>query len=283
MGGSVGAGGAGASVAWREEDGRRAGEFATLDAVLRLFLVLCLSTVLVSATELGREIAKRHEERAGGRVRDLQSLYAEGRTMIQGEVIEFKLWAARPNLLRVESTSPSRKVTQVFDGKHEPVITHSDVEGGRPLRMSPAERKDFIANADFDGPLMDHAAKGYSVDYAGTDLVADRPADKLLVMSPHDDVLFLWVDARTAEVVKRSVFRIVREQRLTMDTYFGDFREVAGTLQPHRVETKVGERTVYLMVVARMEGNSPQVTAERFAAPEGWPALAVELKAPTQP
>ena len=251
--------------------------------MLRLLLVFCLSCLAVSATELGREIVQRHEQRAGGRVRELRSLYAEGRTTIQGEVIDFKMWAERPNRLRVESTSPTRRVTQVFDGRHEPVIMHSDVEGGRPLRMSPAERRDFIANADFDGPLMDHAAKGFSVDYAGTDLVADRPADKLLVMSPHDDVLFLWVDARTAEVVKRSVFRIVREQRLTMDTYFGDFREVAGTLQPHRVETKVGERTVYLMVVARMEGNSSQVTAERFAVPEGWPALAVEFKSPTQP
>lgn len=251
--------------------------------MLRLLIVLGLSSVLVSATELGREIAQRHEARAGGRARALQSLYAEGRTLIQGEAIEFKLWAARPNLLRVESTSPKRKVTQIFDGKHEPVITHTDVEGGRPLRMSPAERKDFIANADFDGPLMDHVAKGYSVDYAGTDLVEDRPADKLLVMSPHDDVLFLWVDSRTAEVVKRSVFRIVREQRVTVDTYFGDFREVAGTLQPHRVETKVGDRTVYLMVVARMEGNSAQVTPGRFAAPEGWPALAVELESAARP
>lgn len=203
--------------------------------------------------------------------------------MIQGEVIEFKMWAERPNRLRVESTSPTRKVTQIFDGRHEPVILHTEVEGGRPLRMSPGERKDFVANADFDGPLMDHAAKGYSVDYAGTDVIEGRPADKLLVMSPQDDVLFLWVDARTSEVVKRSVFRIVREQRLTMDTYFGDFREVAGTLQPHRVETKVGDRTVYLMVVARMEGNSAEVTAERFAAPEGWPVLPVEFKSPTQP
>lgn len=248
-----------------------------------LLLVLLVSALGAEATELGREIAQRHAERAGGRVRELRSIYAEGRTLIMGEVIEFKMWAERPNRLRIESTSPKRKVTQIYDGKHEPVIFHSDVEAGRPLRMSPAERKDFIANADFDGPLMDFAAKGYTVDYAGTDLVNDRPADKLLVMSREDDVLFLWVDSQSAEIVKRSVFRVARDQRVTVDTYFGDFRNVAGTMQPHRVETKSGERTIYLMVIARMEGNSAQVTADKFAVPEGWAKLPLEYSSGAKP
>ena len=249
--------------------------------MLRLGVLLLASTALCSAADLGRELAGKHAQRPG--VRELRSLYAEGRTLIKGETIDFRMWAERPNRLRVESTSPRRKVVQIYDGRHEPVIQHSDVEGGRPLRMSTGERKDFIANADFDGPLMDHAIKGFTVDYAGGETVAGRPANKLLVMSPHDDVLFLWLDAETAEIVKRSVFRVAREQRITVDTYFSDFREVGGTRQPHRIETKIGDNTLYLMVIARMEGNSAQVTADKFSVPEGWPMLPVEFRTEMTP
>ncbi|MBA3849186.1 MAG: hypothetical protein C0502_04220 [Opitutus sp.] len=253
----------------------------TLGRMLRCSVLFLVLSAVCAAADLGREIAGKHAQRPG--VRELRSLYAEGRTLIKGETIDFKMWAERPNCLRVESLSPLRKVVQIYDGRHEPVIRHSNVEGGRPLRMSPGERKDFIANADFDGPLMDHALKGFTVDYAGSDTVGGRPANKLLVMSPHDDVLFLWLDEESAEVVKRSVFRIAHEQRLTVDTFFSDFREVAGTLQPHRIETKIGDNTLYLMIIERMEGNSSEVTAGSFAVPENWPMLPVELKVPPSP
>ncbi len=241
----------------------------------RLLLALLLALVpgIAAAANLGAEVARRHAGRSGGKGLELRSLYAEGRTLIRDEVIEFRLWAERPNRLRVESVSPRRRVVQVADGTHEPYISHSDVEGGRPLRMTGGERRDFLANADFDGPLVDHLKKGNSVDYAGSDLIDGRPANKLLVMTPQDDVLFLWVDEESAEIVKRSVFRVSRERRVTVDTYFSDFRDVGGTRQPHRIETKVGGATLYLMVVARMEADSPRVTPEAFAVPEGWPRL----------
>lgn len=242
--------------------------------------MLLLPSVGFAAT-IGHEIAERHARRADGRVRELKSLYAEGRTLMQGEVIEFKLWAASPNRLRIESSSPKRRILQVFDGRHEPLIQHSDVEAGRPLRMSSADRKDFIANADFDGPLMDFALKGNTVDFAGRDLVNGLPTDKLLVMSPQDDVLFVWVDRETSEIVKRSVFRIVRDQRISVDTYFTDFRPVVGTMQPFRVETKVGDKTIYLMVISQMEGNSSEVTPDKFAVPADWPVLPIEYSSAT--
>lgn len=249
----------------------------------RLFLVLLFASVSAHAADLGAEIARKHEERSGGRAKELRSIYAEGRTLVRGEVVDFRMWAERPNRLRIESTSSTRKVIQVYDGRHEPMISHSDAENGRPLRMSAGEQKDFIGNADFDGPLVDSAVKGYSVDYAGGEDVGGRPAAKLLVMDPRDEVFFFWIDAETAEVVKRSVFRVARDRRVLIDTFFSDFRPVAGTLQPHRVETKVGDNTLYLMIIARMEGNSAEVTAEKFAVPDGWPMLPREARTELTP
>lgn len=247
---------------------------------MRPALWLCLFlTVPLLGADLGREVAEKHARRAGGAAAALQSLYAEGRTLIGGEVVEFKMWSARPNQLRIESVSPQRRVVQVFDGTHEPFIEHSDAEGGRPLRMSEAERTEFVANADFDGPLVNFAQKGYDVDFAGVESIGGRPATKLLLQSPREDVMFFWVDQENGEILKRSVFRVARGKRVTMDTYFSDFRPVAGSLQPHRVEAKSGDVTIYLMVVARMEGNSPAVTAAQFAVPENWPLLGSKFRA----
>lgn len=243
-----------------------------------LLLLLLLAAVPARADEMGHEIARRHAERGGAKYRALRSLYAEGRTLIGREIIEVRMWAERPNRLRVESAAGARKVTQVYDGRHEPVIYHTEVEGGRPMRMSAGERKDFIANADFDGPLVDFAVKGYSVDYAGEEAVAGRPAKKLLLMSAQGDVFFLWLDVETAEIVKRGVFRTAGDRRVLVETFFGDFRPVGEVLQPHRIETKAGSNALYLMLLARMEADSARVTADLFAVPEGWPLLPVEFK-----
>lgn len=248
-----------------------------------LALFLLLFAPFARADDVGHEIARQHAQRGGGKFRALHSLYAEGRTLIGGEVIDVKMWAERPNRLRVESSFRQRNVTQICDGQHEPVIYHTEVEGGRPMRMTAGERKDFVANADFDGPLVDFAQKGYSVDYAGEETIGGRAARKLLVMGPDGDVFFVWLDVENAEMVKRSVFRMVGERRATVDTFFGDFREVNGTLQPHRIETKVGEKTLYLMLISRMEGDSAKVTEERFKLPDGWPLRTIEFKSGAAP
>jgi outer membrane lipoprotein-sorting protein len=236
------------------------------------FLLLALLAALpLRADEFGAAVAKEHAERAGDRLAALKSYYAEGRTLINNEVVQFRLWAARPDRLRVESFTENRRVVQCYDGRHEPWIGHTAVAHGNPEPMSPGDARDFIANADFDDPLVDYAAKGYTVDYAGEERVNDRRTAKLLVMSARNDVLFMWVDAETHEIVKRSYFRITKEgERQTVDTYFSDFRDVGGVLQPHRVETKIGDATLYLMVTAKMEPNSPQVTDDIFAPPPGW-------------
>jgi outer membrane lipoprotein-sorting protein len=234
-----------------------------------LFLTACLAPA--RADELGVEVARKHAERAGAKLAALKSYFAEGRTLINGEVVQFQLWAARPNRLRVESFTAGRRVVQCFDGRHEPWIAHTAVAHGNPEPMAPADAKDFVANSDFDDPLVDSAAKGYTVDYAGEEEVEGQKAAKLLVMSATNDVLFIWVDNASHEIVKRSFFRIDKNgDRQVVDTYFGDFRDIGGVLQPHRVETRVGAATLYLMVTSHMDANSPLVTDATFTPPPGW-------------
>jgi outer membrane lipoprotein-sorting protein len=225
-----------------------------VDKRLIIAFVMC-ATAVGGQAQLGHEIAQRHAGRAGDKLAALQSLRAEGRTFISGEMVPFTLTAERPNRLKVESFSPLRRVIQGYDGEKAPWLSHSEVKGGVAQDMAAADAKDFVANADFDGPLVNFAEKGYSVDYAGEDVLEGRRAYKLLIMSPSDDIFFMWVDAENHEVVKRTVYKANKEGRVTVETFFKDFRPVAGVLQPHRVETTANGRLIYVMVIDAMKAN----------------------------
>ena len=237
--------------------------------IVGFFLPLALA---VSAqAQLGHEMARQHATRAGDRLAALTALRAEGRTFINDEVVPFTFIAQRPNRLRVESFTPRRRVVQVYDGTNPPWISHTEQKGGAPQDMGESDARDFIANADFDGPLVNFTAKGYSVDYAGEEPVEGRKASKLLVMNKSDSIYFLWVDAENHEVVKRTAYRQSGGQRVAVDTLFKDFREVGGVLQPHRIETSANGRLLYIMLIDRMVPNPPELPPETFAQPPAPP------------
>lgn len=233
----------------------------------RLFHLFAAVALVASAhAQLGPDIAGRHAARAGDRRAALKALRVEGRTFINGEVVPFLLVAQRPNRLRVESFTPVRRVLQVYDGETAPWTSHSEAAGGTPQAMGEEEAREFIGNADFDGPLVDFAAKGFSVDYAGEETLEGRPADKLMVMNRSGQLFFLWVDKQTAEVVLRTVSRESRGQRVAVETRFKDFRPVGGVRQPHRIETLVEGRLLHVTVIDRMEAN-PVVAPGTFNRP----------------
>jgi hypothetical protein len=219
--------------------------------------------------QLGPEIARKHAARAGAKLAVLTGLRAEGRTFINKEVVPFTMIAQRPNRLRVESFTPQHRITQGYDGSGKPWVMQGDAPDGTVRDMTPGEAKDFINNADFDGPLVNFEAKGYSVDYAGEEKVEGKPAYKLLLMNKRDDVFFLWLDQESMEIVKRSVFRVFNNQRVAVDTFFKEYRPVAGVMQPHRVETVANGKTVYVMLIDKLEANPAEISAKLFVRPTG--------------
>ena len=233
----------------------------------RIFLVLIAAVMAGNGyAQLGPEIARLHAERAGERLAALHSLRFEGRIFIAGETTQFVAVAERPNRLRVESFTPQRRAVQAYDGVAPPWISHTDTGAGEPRAMTAADAQDFIANADFDGPLVDFARKGNSVDYAGEEIVEGRRAQKLLLMNGRDEIFFLWVDGETHEVVRRLIYRASKGRRVAVETRFKDFRPVGGVLQPFRVETSADGELLYTMIIDRMEANV-EVSPTAFTKP----------------
>ena len=237
--------------------------------VFRLKMLLAFCGALLATTmraQIGPEIAQQHAQRAGAHLAELKGLRAEGRILIGNETVSVTALAQRPGKLRVETTTPLRHVIQVTDGIHPAWISHTDTAGGAPQDMNEADARDFKVSADFDGVLVDYAAKGYSVDYAGEEVLDGKRTSKLLMMGPRDEIFFLWVDAESHEIVKRLIYRTNGGQRISIETVYQDFRPVNGVLQPYRIGTFSDGKIVYVMIMDRMEGN-PIVAPGAFDRP----------------
>jgi outer membrane lipoprotein-sorting protein len=232
-------------------------------------LATCVALLIGLAparAQLATEIVQQHAARTGDRLAALTSIRAEGRTIVGDEVTPILILAERPNRLRVETVSPRQRVIQGYDGTNPPWITQSDVAAGAARDLEGTAGRDFVADADFDGPLLAAANKESSIDYAGEDIVAGRRALKLLVMSARDEIFFLWVDAESHEVVKRLLYRSQGGRRVAIETHFSDFRPVGGVPQPHRIETSADGRLIYVMVIDRMDAN-PVIAPAAFVRP----------------
>ena len=224
---------------------------------------------------MGDELAAVHLEKMGGqtKIHGLQALRVVGKTFIQDKAVEVVMWAQRPNRLRIESQMEGKKFVQVFDGEHTPWQTHTAVENGAPKAMDESEARDFVRNADFDGPLIDYSAKGFTVDYAGEDQIEGRPAYKLLVMNRRDEILFVWLDKDSYLMVKRLEYRVTQGRRLGIETSYKDYRPVKGVPQPYRVETRANGRVLNMTMIDKMDAN-PRLPRGTFDLPAELAAAA---------
>ena len=115
-------------------------------------------------------------------------------------LIEFR----RPRQMRVELKVKDATAIQVYDGKAgwkvRPYVGRHEVEP-----YSAYELKLAASQQEFDGPLIDYAAKGTKVEAAGTELVDGRDAYKLKLTLKTGVVLNVW--GRRADVPRREAVR----------------------------------------------------------------------------
>ena len=112
------------------------------------------------------------------------------------------------------------------------------------------------ARADIAG-LLDRVERG-------EDVLITREVAPVFVPPRYESAVSS--DNGIREAVDNAVAQLPGGQRVAVDTFFKDFREVAGVMQPHRVETMANGRLIYVMVIDRMEAN-PVVGPEVFTRP----------------
>lgn len=199
------------------------------------------------------DILRIHREALGGAeaIASLRAIRVEGVTQLRGGEVEFTLWAARPARLRIESRVGGELMVQSYDGVTAPWGVPA---GGAPALMSAGEAREFMAGADFDGPLVDPTAKGLAVTYAGESEVEGRACLHLLLAARDLELIELFLDAETYLVLKRISARPEVPDAGRLETFFSDYRPVGGVMLPFRVSVFDGAQ---LLTDTRISRISP--------------------------
>lgn len=181
--------------------------------------------------------------------------------------------AMRPNLIRKAVSIHDAVQVTGYDGTDAWRIDPFVPGGNRAMDLPAAELADLLEEADFDGPLINPAAKGHRVEYAGPVVVTvgERrvPAHSLRVTFAGGRTSVIYLDAQSYLEVLRVQTRPVMGRDTEMTVVSSDYREVDGIQVPHRIE--ISPRGVPVPVrifVQRIETNVP-MDRGRFGRPTG--------------
>jgi hypothetical protein len=191
-------------------------------------------------------------------VRSQQQPLAGAVRPVEEVQLPFLMELARPRKIRFELQFNGQTAIQVFDGAHgwklRPFLGRREVE---PYTAD--EMKTTATQADLDGPLVDYAAKGTTVELIGVEKVEDRDTYKLKLTLKNGQAIHVWIDAQTfLEAKIEGQPRRLDGTDHPVEVYFRDFRQVNGLEIPFILETKV------LPVARTVQGfRDPPVPAER--------------------
>jgi len=229
------------------------------------------------ADDLAADIARIHLEAIGGmeRVKRLQGFRAAGVSQLGDVSLDFQMWAARPQSIRIEIQTGRQMLIQGWNGTDEPWI-----QAGRdaPAQTMPTNLQNrFQAESDFDSPLFEPEAQGYVIEYAGEGEVLDRPVVKLLATRDFTDQSTLYLAADTYFILRQDKAQAdAAGNRIVTQTFYQDFRPVLGVILPHRILVYDGERLISDVTLSWIEPNPP--------LEDGWfdaPGPAAPVDVPT--
>ena len=182
------------------------------------------------------ELAAKNIEARGGieKLHAIHSVRLSGKLVISGGMLQldYVTLVERPESVRYEATLQGLTQVQAFDGAQawqiNPFMGRKD-----PEKLSADDAKGMGEDAaDFAGPLVDYEAKGYKLDYLGTEDLDGSPALKLRVWRPNGDITFVYLDPDQFLDVRTVNRRIEHGVPHETITDFGDYEKVAGIYLP---------------------------------------------------
>ena len=225
-------------------------------AAAGLMLILFASSV---AAQTADELVKKAIEAQGGRknILAIKTLKMTGKVLAQqGVEFPFTIYEKRPMKMRMESTIQGQTMVQAYDGEKAWWIM--PFMGSTEPQLVPEEQaKDIKEQADFDGPLFDYKKKGNKVEYLGKEEVEGTDAYKLKVTLKNGSIRYVYLDAEYYLPIKVVTKRKRKDTEITVETYQGDYKKVAGVLMPHSIESRMNGKTVSQITIEKVEPNIP--------------------------
>ena len=243
---------------------------ATLMLVLAgcLLLGACKSAEMASdagattapAVSMEQELVAKNIEAQGGlaNLQAVQSLQITGEVYMPaaGMTMPITIYQKRPSMVRAEVSVPAMgmEVVSGYDG--EVAWADNPMQGGLQ-KVTGEQARNTKEQADMDGILVDYAAKGYTVEYAGDVDVKGVMTKKLNVMRPDSSEIQLYLDAETFRQIKMDTGGInpLTGGQAKFETYMSDFKEVGGVMRAHAMEVFVDGELFQTITMSEMKVN----------------------------
>lgn len=207
--------------------------------VLTLALALLCAFTMSAAELTVDEILAKNAEAKGGldKLRALNSVRFSGKMTI-GPGMEAPITMAkkRPEMMRMDFTVQGMTGSQAYDGTGGwmlmPFMGKKEAEP-----MTGDMLKEVKDMADFDGPFVDYAKKGYKIELLGKGEVEGTAAYKLKLTRDGQETV-MYLDADSFLEIKAEGKRKVQGQEIEGETTYGNYQEFGGLLFPMSIEMK---------------------------------------------
>jgi hypothetical protein len=224
------------------------------------------------------ELAAKNVTAKGGseKLQAIQSLRLSGKLLVNNGTLElaYTLLVARPDAIRYEAQLQGLTKVQAYDGKEAWQI--NPFQGRKtPEKLSADDAKALGEDAaDFVGPLVDYQAKGYKLDYLGTEDIDGTEAHKLRVTRPNGDVAYVYLDPDYFLEIRTVNRRIEHGIPNEIITDYADYEKVNDVYLPFALESyEKGSSARRKLQIDKAEAN---VTADKslFEFPASPPPAA---------
>lgn len=230
-----------------------------------LVLFFAQHTFAQTADEI---IAKNLQARGGlEKLKSTNSVRMIGTLNTKAGSIGAKMEMKRPNLLRMEFSMQDRKMVQAYDGKTAWEIVPMPETSGAPHVIEGEDAQQLIEDSDFDGPFVNYAAKGHTVELLGKEDVNGASAFKIKLTLSDGTVRNVYFDASSFLEIKQSSTQKHQGNEMSVETYMGDYQPVDGFMVAHTIENRINGEAVSTIHVDKVELNA-DLDESRFHMPE---------------
>jgi len=197
----------------------------------------CLS--LCAFAQTADELVSKNIQAHGGieKIKAISSLRMTGNFDASGFKAMVGQESKRPNLLRQTFTVQGMTQIQAYDGSSAWQISPFGGKKDAELMGESKALHDLVEGADFDGPLVDYAAKGNTIEYLGHDQVDGDDAYKLKVTLKNGDIFYYYLDPDTFLEIQIERQQFVRGSLRESVSLLGSYKPVNGVMFPFSIES----------------------------------------------
>jgi len=240
-------------------------------AVIVLVAISCLSAF--ASAQTAEELVNKNIEAKGGidRIKSAKTRLTTSRVKGGGNrrrstVAAFRQMNMRQDLVRQNFSIQGMTAVQAYDGsvgwQTQPFRGSKD-----PELMGEDTLRDLLLTADFDGPLVDYAKKGNTIEYMGHAEVDGDDALRLKVTLKNGDIIYYYLDPDTNLEIRKEIQQFVRGSVRERVVDVGSYKPVDGVMYPFSIsEGSKNNPGAQVMTVEKIEVNVPMQESD-FAVP----------------